>query len=164
VNIIDSGLDLAIRIETPKDSDLIYRKLAPNNLIFCATKEYLKERGSLKEPTDLKKHDLLILSIHNRCKFKNSLLKLGDFKSRKKITCEDGVFLTNMALNSRGILVRSIWDVQEQIKSGALVQVLKDSPLETFGNLYAVIPSRRYLAPRVRIFLDFILNESKGWK
>lgn len=161
VNLIESGTDMAIRIEKPKDSELIYRRLAPNDLVFCATPKYLKACGEkIKKPEDLKNHDLLSLSIHNRCLFQNSDIKLGDFRNAKKIICEDGPLLTNMALNDCGILVRSIWDVQQELKEGRLVQLLKDNPLETFGNIHAVIPSKRYLAPRVRLFLDFILEKA----
>ena len=73
VNIVESGFDMAIRIETPKDSDLVYRKLAPNDLIFCASPDYLKKnKAKLTNTEDLKNHDLLMLSIHRRCRFKNS--------------------------------------------------------------------------------------------
>lgn len=163
-NIIESGIDMAIRIETPKDSELIYRKLAPNNLIFCASPKYLKSnKNKIKKPEDLQHHSLLILGIHHRCRFKKTLLRLGNFIKNKKLTCEDGIFLTRMALANQGVLLRSIWDVQEHLASGELVQVLKNHPLETFGNIHAVIPSKRFLAPRVRTFLDFILEESLSW-
>ena len=108
--------------------------------------------------------DSLILDIHHRCKFQESSLKLKDFVKNKKLSCHDGVFLTNMALNGMGILVRSIWDVQDHLKSGKLVQVLQDHPLETFGHIHVVIPSKRFLAPRVRTFFDFIIEQSQLWK
>lgn len=163
VNIIEEGFDLAIRIETPKDSQLIYRQLVPNDLVFCASPDYLK-KNKIKKVEDLKQHKLLMLSIHRRCQFKQQALKLSDLNLPKKITCENGAFLTEMALQGMGILLRSIWDVQEYLRTGQLVQVLKNHPLETFGHVYAVVPSRRYLAPRVRLFLDFLLEESRHWR
>ena len=126
---------------------------------------YLKKNSwPLENPDDLKKHALLNLSIHERCRFKNNSKKLGDYSTSKILTCEDGVFLTNMALEGMGVLVRSIWDVQDHLKKGKLVQLLNQYPLETFGHLYAVIPNRRFLAPRVRAFLEFIVMQSKLWK
>lgn len=158
VNLIESAVDMAIRIEEPKDSELIYRKLAPNNLIFCATPTYLENNtNTIEAPMDLVNHDLLMLSVHNRCHFENSKTKVEDLAIAKKIICEDGVLLTNMALNHSGVLLRSIWDVSEDIDKGVLVQVLKDYPLKTFGHIYAVIPSKRYLAPRVRSLMDFVI-------
>lgn len=162
INLIESGIDMAIRIETPKDSEMIYRKLAPNKLIFCASPTYLKtKKAVIKKPEDLKNHEILMLPIHHRCKFENSNIKLGNFKTSKKVICEDGEFLTNMALNDSGILVRSYLDVKKELESKKLTQVLKNHPLEIFGHLYAVTPSKRYLAPRVRAFLNLVLSEAK---
>ncbi|MEZ4813795.1 MAG: LysR family transcriptional regulator [Bdellovibrionota bacterium] len=163
LNLVESGFDIALRIDTPKDSDLVYRKLAPNDLIFCASPAYLKKAGKLKGLDDLKKHSLLALSIHNRCRFKKIDKKVGDFSSAKTFICENGAFLTDMAVAGGGVLLRSIWDVQEYLKTKKLVQVLENYPLETFGHIYAVVPTRRYVAPRVRAFLDFIFEESKKW-
>lgn len=164
-NLVQEGYDMAIRIETPKDSDLIYRRLAPNDLIFCASPAYLERNSKeLQSPIDLMNHDLLSLSIHNRARFIAKDYTLGDFSSSKKITCEDGVFLTDMALKGMGVLVRSILDVQDHLEKGHLVEVLEDYRLETFGYLHAVIPSKRFLAPRVRSFLDFVLQQSQHWK
>lgn len=164
MNIIESNFDVAIRIQEPTDSDLVYRKLLPNDLVFCASPKYLKENTkALKNPRDLKEHNLLALNIHRNCKFKNEFLKLGDFFDSRNITCENGWYLTELALRGFGVLTRSIWDVQDYIKSGQLVQILKKSPLETFGHVYAVIPSRKFLAPRVRVFIDFLLSRATQW-
>ena len=163
-NIVEEGYDMAIRIESPSDTNLVYRKLAPNDLVLCASPEYLK--SSNKKPTtidDLKNQTLFMLSIHKKCSFMGRKERLGQFAGSSKIVCENGAFLTDMALRGMGIVVRSIWDVQDHLKSGRLVQVLKKYPIETFGHIYAVIPSKRYLTPRVRAFMDFIVQDSKHW-
>jgi DNA-binding transcriptional LysR family regulator len=165
VNLIESGIDLAIRVESPKDSDLIYRKLAPNDLVMCASPKYLKSHPRpIKKPQDLAHHSLLMLSIHNRCRFVESDIRLGDFANRQRVVCDSGEFLTDFALNDGGVLVRSVWDVQHHIKSGKLVQLLSRYPLETFGHIYAVIPTKRFLAPRVKVFLDTLLKHAEGWE
>ena len=164
LDLVASGLDMAIRIETPKDSGLVYRKLIPNDLIFCAAPSYLKKSPPPKSPKDLLQHNLLTLGIHRRVRFRDEPLKLDAFEACKRVTCENGAFLTDMALHGQGVLVRSVWDVQPHLKSGALVQVLKKYPLETFGHVHAVVPSKRYLSPRVRTFLDFLVAKSAEWK
>jgi DNA-binding transcriptional LysR family regulator len=160
VNIIEANIDIAIRIQTPADTELIYKKLAPNKLVFCASPKYLKSNDAPTNPKDLTEHDLLALEIHKNCQFKNSSLKLKQVIKRPKINCNNGTFLTDLALNGFGILLRSLWDVQEHLQSGALVQVLKKHPLEPFGHVHAVIPTGRFLAPRVRQFLNFIEAEA----
>ena len=163
-NLIEEGLDMAIRIETPKDTELVYRKMAPNDLVLCASPKYLESAPPLKTVEDLRKHKLLMLNIHQRVRLGNSKKKLGDFSDAQKIICKNGVFLTDLALKHQGILVRSIWDVQDKLKKKQLVEVLTNHPLETFGDIYAVIPTKRYLAPRVRLFLNYVLEEAKTLK
>lgn len=166
LNLLEANIDLAIRIEQePEDSSLVYRKLAANELVLCASPKYLERNKSpLRTPRDLKHHELLTLDIHEECAFLNNSIRLKELANSKKITCSNGWFLTQLALEGWGILVRSRWDVQEHLKNGALVQVLKKHPLENFGHIYAVIPSRRFLAPRVRKFLDFIVEQAEVWK
>lgn len=160
-NLIEEGLDMAIRIETPKDADLVYRKMAPNDLVLCASPLYLKNAAPLHTPEDLVKHKLLMLDIHHRVKLTHSNKYLGDFQDCQRVTCKNGAFLTDLALQHQGILVRSIWDVQEKIQKRELVEVLPSYPLESFGHIYAVIPTKRYLARRVRLFLDYVLKEAE---
>ena len=161
--LIDSGFDMAIRIHTPEDTDLIYKKLAPNDLVFCATPRYLKDKPQIKSPDDLLNHDLLFLRIHEKCKFQNSELNLKKFNSKKVIESDSGAFLTDLALNNFGILTRSIWDVKKHLDNGTLVQVLKKHPLETFGHIHAVIPNKKYLSPRARAFYEFVVEAANGW-
>ena len=165
LNLVESGIDLAIRIhEQPDDSSLVYRKLASNRLVLCASPAYLKRKKSTpSKPTDLRNHDVLMLDIHRECRFVKSAQALGELVKPQSITCENGAFLTQLALDGFGILVRSVWDVQEHLRRGELVQVLPNVPLESFGNIYAVIPSRRFLSFRVRGFLDLVVQESAGW-
>lgn len=165
LNLIEANIDIAIRIDEPEDSDLVYKKLIPNNLIFCASPKYLKDCAKpLTKIEHLKNHPMLVLGLHENCQFKDGSGKLHDHLGERAVSCENGAFLTDLAVNHFGVLVRSIWDVQELLSNGSLVQVLKKYPLETFGNVYAVIPSRRFLAPRVRAFMDFIVAKALEWK
>ncbi len=163
VGLVENQFDLAIRIDEPTDSTLVYRRLAPNRLVFCASPEYLKRnKAPIRKPEDLRNHVFLDLRVHDWCRFKDSQYKLGDFSQRQWIKCESGVFLTELARRGFGITARSIWDVGDMLKSGELVQLLKNHPLEDYGEVYAVIPSRRYLAHRVRAFIDFLTEKMKG--
>jgi DNA-binding transcriptional LysR family regulator len=157
VDLIEQQFDLGIRIDEPADTELVYKRLAPNRLVMCASPAYLKRaKHALKKPADLAKHPFLDLNVHEWCRFKDAQLKLGDLTRDQWIHCEDGTFLTQLALQGGGIAVRALWDVQHLFARGTLVQVLPNFPLEDFGEIYAVIPSRRYLAPRIRVFIDFL--------
>lgn len=166
VNLVEANMDMAIRIhDDPKDTTLVYRKLASNDLVLCASPKYLTStKAPLRTPSDLRRHPVLMLDVHRKCRFSKDDVKIGEVAGRPEVRCDNGWFLTELALEGRGVLVRSIWDVRDHLKRGKLVRVLEKHPLDSFGNIYAVVPSRKYLAPRVRAFLDLIQKEAESWR
>src|SRR5437879_9633541 len=63
VNLVDEGLDLAIRIGALEDSALVVRKLALSRRVLCAAPAYLRERGTPRNPDDLANHNCLCTSL-----------------------------------------------------------------------------------------------------
>lgn len=165
VGLIESNFDLGLRVhDEPEDSNLIYRKLGPNELVFCASPAYLKRcPNPIKTPDDLRHHEVLVLEAHKHLNFQGTTGSLGELIKNQSFTCDNAWFLTQLALNGTGVLARSYWDVHEHLQRGELVQVLKRHPLENFGDFYVVIPSRKFVAPRIRAFLDFIIQETPNW-
>ena len=164
VDIIDSQMDFVIRVQEPTGADFIFKKLLQNNLVACATAQYLKDTKKIRCPEDLKHHRILTLKAYEDCRFANSTLTVGALAGSQKIRAESGLLLTDLACKGMGVTIRSKWDVHLLLKTGKLVQVLEDYPLEPFGDIYAIIPNRRLLAHRVRIFIDFLMKEAKTWK
>jgi DNA-binding transcriptional LysR family regulator len=162
--LLESGFDLALRIHhEPQDSSLVYRKLARNELVFCASPRYLKDAPPLRKPEDLAVHDTLVLGVHRKLRFKSEPRRLDQVLASARLSSDNGAWLTDLALQGQGILVRARLDVREHLEKGRLVECLKKHPLEDFGSIYAVVPERRLLAPRVRAFLDFVAEEAKDW-
>ena len=58
-----------------------------------------------------------------------------------------------------GIGVKSVWNASESLKSGALVEVLADFPLVTEAAIWLLYPSRRIIPPRVRVMIDFLIEQ-----
>lgn len=124
LDLIDEQLDLVIRVQEPKGADFVFKKLLKNNLVFCASPEYLKSfKKEIRKPEDLLSHKILMLKVYEDCKIAKSDLKLGDLSKAQKIHSESGLLLTELATCGLGIAVRSLWDVQSLIKLGKLVQV-----------------------------------------
>lgn len=161
LDIIDNQLDLAIRVEEPRGADFIYKKLAINKILLCASPpQYLKSANTkFTKLEHLRTHSTLSLSVYRLCRFHSSDFRIGDFFSSRTIICESGLFLTELACRGAGIAVRSEWDVDHLLKQGKLVQVLKEYELDPFGTMYVIIPHRRLLAHRVRDFLDFLEHQ-----
>ncbi len=165
IDLIDNQLDLAIRVQEPKGSDFVFKKLIQNRLVLCAAPSYLKKHNnSIRKPSDLHRHQILMLKVYENCQFKNSDLKLGDLDNAQRLRCENGLFLTELATRGGGIAVRSLWDVYHHLETGKLVQVLPNHLIDPFGDIYAIVPTRRLLAHRVRAFLEFIIADAKNWK
>jgi DNA-binding transcriptional LysR family regulator len=163
IDIIEEEMDFAIRIEEPEGANFIFKKLAPNRHIFCASPRYLKEnKPAIKTPADLHHHRILMLENYFDYHFKDRSFNLKDFARRQFITGVSGMFLTEMALNHSGVALRSTWDVNKYLKSGRLVQVLENYPVETF-DIYIVISGRRFMTPRVRKFIDFLSKKAETW-
>jgi DNA-binding transcriptional LysR family regulator len=163
IDLIDNQIDLAIRVQEPTGSDFIFKKLIPNELVVCASPGYLKKAKKIQTPGDLLSHRVLTLQVYKDCRFNGSKLSVGDLMKARSIHCENGMFLTELALQGAGVAIRSTWDVDSLLRSGKLIQVLERFSLEPYGNMYAVIPNRRFLAQRVRAFIAFLETEAKNW-
>ncbi|HEX2889882.1 LysR family transcriptional regulator [Vineibacter terrae] len=157
VNLVDEGLDLAIRIGVLEDSPLVVRRLAPSRLIVCAAPAYLKKRGTPREPHELAGHNCLC----------TSLLPWGDEwrlagKRGEVRVAVAGSFRTNSAemlraatIDGIGIAVLPSWAVAEPLRTGALQRVL-DTWAPPASTIYAVYPDNRLMSMKVRAFVDHL--------
>lgn len=159
IDMVESQMDLAIRVQKPKGAQFVFRKLCTNELIWCASPKYLAGHSEPRKPADLKKHNLLTLSVYDDCRVGPRGPRVKELLENKPIHCESGAVLTELALQGGGIALRSRWDAGPFIARGALVPVLEKYPVDAFGEVYAVTPHARFLTRRVRMFLDFLASE-----
>jgi DNA-binding transcriptional LysR family regulator len=155
VDLVNERIDVAIRVQTPKESDLIFRKLAENQLVLVASPRYLKEFGTPGSIRDLNKHSVLMLASYERCKFVANQIPLSALVNKQLFNSDSGIFLTEMALAGAGIAVRSAWDVSKLLKDKKLIRVLPNASLEKFGDLYLVTASKVALNRRTSAFVDY---------
>ncbi|MGX6568178.1 LysR family transcriptional regulator [Cupriavidus necator] len=159
LDLVSAGFDLAIRIGALDDSTLVARRLANNRRLLCAAPDYLRRRGTPRTPQDLARHDCLVLVGSQG---RQDVWRLGDgaggeiaVRVRGRIEANTGELLSDAALAGFGIALHSTWHVCADLRAGRLVQVLPDYPLADTG-IYAVMPQRRLVPPRVRAFVDFL--------
>lgn len=155
VDLVSERVDVAIRVQEPKESDLVFRKLAVNRLTLVATPQYLKEFGMPRSTRDLNKHSILMLSSYERLKFIADKTALSDLESKQLFKSDSGIFLTELALAHAGIAVRSFWDVSKLLKEKKLARVLPATALESFGDLYLVTAPKTSLNRRTAVFIDY---------
>jgi len=160
IDIVNEGADLAIRIADLKNYSFIARKLAPNRRVIVAAPDYLKEHGTPQSPQDLLEHNCLLLRFPGSQQFQWSLE--GDegpvtLPVSGSMDSDNGDVLREWCLAGIGLALKSLWEVGPDLKAGRLKVVLPGwHPL---GHaVYALYPHSRYLPPRVRAFIDFLIE------
>ncbi|WP_208277556.1 LysR family transcriptional regulator [Massilia oculi] len=157
IDLVAEGVDVAIRIASLDDSNLVGVKLADNRRVVVASPAYLKRHGRPRQLADLARHNCLPISSEGSQRGwtfmddgKQVTLKVGG-----NMVCNDGAVLHAWALAGKGLAWRSMWEVGGQIASGELVTVLDDFAAP--GNdVHAVFAQRRHLPLRIRAFVDFL--------
>ncbi|GAB7547771.1 LysR family transcriptional regulator [Cupriavidus sp. 8B] len=158
-DIMDSGIDLAIRTrEFEPDSGLTVRRLAETRRILAASPRYLDRMGTPREVDDLLRHHMLIYSYANR-PHELAFTRNGEEKTitvRSKLESNDGQVIRVAALEGLGILVQPKYIVYDDIVAGRLIPLLDDWDLPRL-TINIAFQSRRYLAAKVRLFIDYLV-------
>lgn len=158
VDLVRDGVDIAIRQAVVPEAGLIVRQLAPNRRVFCATPGYLERFGVPRRPEDLLRHRLIALGEPAPTRYRLTPADGGETVVQPftpAILANDGEVAHAAALSGAGIVLKSIWDVAEDIDAGRLVPLLSDWQAPAPA-IQAVYPSARLLPPRVRVFVDFM--------
>jgi DNA-binding transcriptional LysR family regulator len=163
VDLIDEGIDVAIRSGDLPDSRLVSRPLNPFRLLLCASPDYLARHGKPLVVRDLERHATI--------RFRHpSSGKLLDWPMLEKSTADSQTRLrTVLACNNmeavlgatvRGLGIACMPDflAREMLADGRLLSVL-DAQLSAGGRFSALWPSSRHLSPKVRVFVDHLSEQ-----
>ncbi|TCN88570.1 LysR family transcriptional regulator [Vibrio crassostreae] len=171
-NIAESGMDIVIRYGELVDSSLISRRLSPSRRVLCASPEYLAKHGTPIKPQDLVDHACLAMLRSNE---ELKTWHFQDQDTKKAVTVvpkrfsDDGEVIRYWALQGEGIALKSILDVQDDINNQRLVTLL-NGYMKNFNtamsvssaDLNVVYISKKYQPKRIRLFLDFLLENFSG--
>lgn len=162
VDMIENRIDLTVRIGALSDSSLVARKIGAGKRILCTNKEYLKTYGEPKHPQDLEQHNCLTFRSnpgHNLWRFKDNKGKSIEVRATGSLFANDGDSLVAAAAQGHGIIYVPEWLVSCELKEGSLEEILTDwSAVPSKVPLYALYPKQRYLAPKVRAFIDYLIE------
>lgn len=165
-DLVEGGFDIAVRNSQLNDSSLIARKLASDKRIVCASPQYLKKYGEPKTPEDLSKHKFIDLIGAENWAFK-TINGSQHVKHQGPLRTDNGEALRDACANGIGITICSIWCAYQKLQSGELVEILSDYPLDMNVDIWAVYPSSRLIAPKVRAFIDYFaehFGENPYWE
>jgi DNA-binding transcriptional LysR family regulator len=157
VDVVGEGVDVAIRIASLSDSNLVGVKLADNRARGGGQPGLPEAPRHTAHAGDLAQHNCLAISSEGSQRgwtFRDNG-KTVTLKVAGNMVCNDGEVLHDWALEGKGLAWRSMWEVGAQIEAGRLVTVLDDYAAP--GNdIYAVFAQRRHLPLRIRAFVDFL--------
>ncbi|EJL98170.1 MULTISPECIES: LysR substrate-binding domain-containing protein [unclassified Pseudomonas] len=163
VDIINEGFDLEIRVGDDIPGQHIGRCLVSNRRVLCAAPGYLQTRGTPQTLDELQQHDCLVIKERDNAFGIWHLDRDGGQESVRvsgPLSSNNGEIVLQWALDGRGVLLRSLWDVKPLLEQGRLVQVLDD--YSQSANVWAVYPTRLAHSGKLRACVEFLQAHFKG--
>ncbi|HEX9672267.1 MAG TPA: LysR family transcriptional regulator [Burkholderiales bacterium] len=162
VDLAEEGFDIAIRMAREQAPNIVARRLAPVRWAVCAAPGYLKQHDALRTPLDLERHNCLFYSFLESSFEWRFTSKAGDTAVRVtgNFTVNNSEALREAVLKGLGVALLPTFTVGADLREGRLQRVLGEyRPHGTFGSdVYAVYLPTRYLSPKVRAFVDFLVE------
>jgi DNA-binding transcriptional LysR family regulator len=175
LNIIEVGIDLAIRIGALPDSQLMARQLAAHERVVCASPAYVAQRGAPSSPEALTEH----MTLRGPLATDDRLLLVNRTRGaqpeevsvvlRGRLRVDDTEALRELAIAGRGIALLPTWAIGDALRDGKLVQLLpgwEAQPTKAVPAIWAVYPPKKTVSSKVRAFIDFytaLFNREGYW-
>lgn len=160
VDVVEEGFDVVIRIARLADSSLVARQLAPARRIVCAAPSYLARHGMPQTPAELAGHDCLLYgqpAVQDEWRFVDRAGGAHAVKVDGCFRADNGDALRAALLEGLGVGLMPTFLVGEDITAGRLIHLLPDHE-NPFGAVNAVYPHSRHLSPKVRAFVDHLVE------
>jgi DNA-binding transcriptional LysR family regulator len=161
VDLVEEGFDLAVRIGgADLDAGLVSRVVATSRPYLCASPAYLARHGEPASADDLAGHDCLLFSSRTRRQSWRLRDPDGQWvkaEGRSRLRMDSGEAIRDAAVAGLGIGLLPAFLVDEDLAAGRLRTVL---PAVDLGEvkIVAIYPTRRHLEPRVRRFIDLLVQ------
>ncbi|WP_206958158.1 LysR family transcriptional regulator [Trinickia acidisoli] len=167
LSLQEEGFDIGIRFGEVPDVRVNARLLLKNRRIVCASPAYLKRHGKPSGPHDLTRHACIVLreneSAYGSWHFSRGK-RTETIKVDGALSSNDGSAVLRWALDGRGIVVRSQWEIAGHIARKELVPLLVEWMLPN-ADIHAIYLERNKLSAKLRTFVDFLgdhLREAFG--
>jgi DNA-binding transcriptional LysR family regulator len=165
IDILEKGIDLAIRMGHLEDSSLIARKITMSQSVICASPTYLKANGTPKCPEDLINHNCLSFRTapgKKEWSFKKEASEIN-IPIKGRVNVSSLFFLRQLILEHIGVAMIPTWIIQDELKNKHLIPLLTDYSLNPPSTpITAIFANNRHLAPKIRVFVDFLSEKLKN--
>jgi DNA-binding transcriptional LysR family regulator len=159
VRLIDEGADLAIRIAERPSPGLVVRRIATSRIVIVASPGYLAAAGTPEKPRDIQHHRLIgftPLAWRDTWRLGKETVAV-----QPKLLTNDSESVRAAALAGLGLAPAPEWLVADALVAGQLARVRAAHEASPSG-LYAVYPTNRLVAPRVRVFVDHLVRDLRA--
>lgn len=158
-DLVEQGLDLAIRVVEQPEPRLVVRRIATSRIVIVAAPGYLAAAGTPREPRDVLHHHLIgftPLAWRDTWRLGRETIAV-----QPRLLTNSTESLRAAALAGLGLAAVPEWLVADALVTGQLTRVLADHATSS-GGIYAVYPTNRLLASRVRLFVDHIARDLRA--
>ncbi|MGG7717086.1 LysR family transcriptional regulator [Klebsiella aerogenes] len=163
VDLVDEGIDLAIRIGDIQRTDLVAKYLAPYRMAICAAPDYLARHGTPQTPADLAGHQCLshtVWTARNEWRLPGAAEEVR-WKRDAVLRCNDGYALRMAAVAGAGLLLQPEVLLAEDLANGRLVRILQNYTPEPRPIHLLWCQDLRPL-PKLTRFVEHLLKEVNG--
>lgn len=158
-NLVEQGLDVAVRVGVPTDTSFRARDLGGTRRLLVASPPYLKQHGAPKSPSDLASHTCLLYSEVSAGAIWVFRRENEEYRAqvRGRFAANNSEALLHMAKAGFGIALLASWLVGDDVRRKRLVELLPEyqAPL---APIHALMAPGRHIHPRVRAFVDFLAD------
>ncbi|WP_085631164.1 LysR family transcriptional regulator [Pseudomonas sp. R16(2017)] len=156
INLMEEGIDVALRMGNLVDSGLTARRIASCRRVVLGTPTYFARHGIPTCPADLSQHQATVYNRSGGATWtfsKGSEEQTATLSGRLRVSAAEG--LRAAVLAGQGLSVASWWMFEPELASGAVVEVLQDWTLPP-QDLWAVFPTGRMASAKARAFVDHV--------
>ena len=156
VDLVGQGVDIALRFGTVTDTTLRVRPLGQRRRVLCAAPSYIASQGVPESPDDLSHHNCLVMRFGENL---DNIWRFGPEGNKQVVTvrgdrvANDGAMVRHWGVAGYGIVLKSEWDIIDDLREGRLVELLPEFATPVVP-LQMLFPPSRAQPRRVRALAD----------
>ncbi|HWA50861.1 MAG TPA: LysR family transcriptional regulator [Dongiaceae bacterium] len=163
-NLVEEGIDVALRIGHLPDSSLIAIRVGEVRHVICASPAYLAGKPPLAQPGDVARHRCIAMTVFGQDTWsfeQDPGMPPLQVKIAPRLTVNTVEAAAGSAMEGQGLTRLFSYQVADELRDGRLVEVLQDAPQPYFP-VHVVTPAGRRSVPKVRAFVDFAVPRLKA--
>jgi DNA-binding transcriptional LysR family regulator len=163
VDLLDEGLDVAVRIRRLPDSTLKARRLGELRLVVFAAKTYLERHGRPRHPAELSRHPCIVRAVDGTDEPWPFCIdgQPQAVRVRGRFRTDDTTAIHAAVARGLGIGFGPLWQIRELVDRGVVEVVLQEFEAERLP-IHAVLPPTRTQPAKARLFVDLLAAQLRG--